>query len=164
MSMILETARKSSLRTLRGNDPRERALNVIVMRLLTIALSMTSSGPPQHLVRRPLPTRYHTWPMAESEFESHSRRRRVRFYVCPNAAILSNDDPFPVGTILVVETTSLDETEASPPTRWVMRKYVGATTGRPNRASYGAWTVADYGSSRVVPFEHDSVCGLCREL
>ena len=163
MSLTLEMARKSPLRTWRGNDPRERALNSAAMRLLAIALNMTSCGLPQNpLVRWPVPGRYQAWPMVESTFESRGCSERVRFYVCPKAAILSDDDPFPVGTILVVETIPLDARERRPPARFVMGKYVGVTTGRPNLASYGAWAFASYGPAGDVLSTNGFACGLCR--
>ncbi len=113
-------------------------LSIAVARLLAVALQLASCGQPYgRTVLWPTPARYRTWPMVESEMETHGQR--VRFYVCPEAATLGDDQPFPVGTVFVVEIWSIDAGQAQLLSQFFMGEYAGVTATPSKQARYGAW-------------------------
>ena len=142
---------------------QHEGLSIIVARLLAVALQQTECGQPQEqTLRWPLPARYRAWPMLESDLASQGCRRRLRCYVCPKAATVPDDEPFPVGTVLVVETYSMDSDEEGPHSRFVMGKYAGVTTGESDPVPYGAWASATYGpAGDPLPMD-EQACGICR--
>jgi hypothetical protein len=144
----------------RGN-PREQTLHIVVVRLLSIALKLMDGGQPQEqTLKWPLPDRYHNWPMVESEVESPGCRRRLRFYVSPKAATLSDEEPFPVSTVFVVETASIEALDEPLVSRFVMGKYASVTTGERDPVQQGAWASATYGpAGDALPMDKTS-CGI----
>ncbi|MEO8341245.1 MAG: hypothetical protein ABI604_16295 [Nitrospirota bacterium] len=139
-------------------DTREQTLPIIVVRLLAIALVVTEWPQlPAQTAMLPMQNDYRAWPMVESELASCGRRQRLRFYVCPNAAILSDDEPFPVGTAFLVETAQIEPIGQLLVSRFVMEKYAGVTTGISDRVPYGAWASATYGpASEQLPMDEMS--------
>ncbi len=114
--------------------------SIVVARLLAVAFQLTSCGQPYgRTVLWPTPVRYRTWPMVESEIEAQNRRQRVRFYVCPEAATLGDDQPFPAGTVFVVETWSIDAGQEQLLSQFFMGEYAGVTAPSSTQARYGAW-------------------------
>jgi hypothetical protein len=77
--------------------------------------------------------------MVESEIEAQNRQQRVRFYVCPEAATLGDDQPFPAGTVFVVETWSIDAGQEQLLSQFFMGEYAGVTAPSSTQARYGAW-------------------------
>lgn len=118
-------------------------LSVVVARLLAVALQLTSCEQPQgrqgRTVLWPTSARYRTWPMVESEMEFRKRLQRVRFYVCPEAATLGDARPFPVGTVFVVETWSIDAGREHLLSQFFMGEYAGVTAPSSTQVRYGAW-------------------------
>jgi hypothetical protein len=146
MSLTLDITKQAFVKAMQTGDTREQTLYIVVVRLLSIALKLTDCGQPQEqTLKWPLPDRYRNWPMVESELEAPGRRRRLRFYVSPKAAMLSDDEPFPVSTVFVVETASIEPLDEPLVSRFVMGKYASVTTGKCNPVQQGAWASATYG-------------------
>ena len=152
MSLTLDMTRQAFVQAMRTGDTHEKTLHIVVVRLLAIALMAMawreSQDQPGFL---PAPEGYRTWPVVESQSASCGRLQRHSFYVCPPAAILSDDQPFPVGTAFVVETTQIEAMNEPLVSRFVMKKYAAVTTGEVGRLPYGAWASATYGPASVVP-------------
>ncbi len=146
MSLTLDITKQAFLKAMRTGDTREQTLHIVVIRLLAVALKLKDCGRLQEqALKWPLPDRYHNWPMVESEEETPGHRKRIRFYVSPKAAMLPQDEPFPVSTVLVVEVFRLDSEEERPLSRFVMGKYADVTTGERNPVQQRAWASATYG-------------------
>jgi hypothetical protein len=146
MSLTLDMARQSFVQAMRTGDTHEKTLHIVVVRLLAIALMARAWRESQDRTGfLPTPEGYRTWPVVESQSASCGRLQRHRFYVCPPAAILSDDQPFPVGTAFVVETTQIEAINEPLVSRFVMKKYAAVTTGEAGRLPYGAWASATYG-------------------
>ena len=80
--------------------------------------------------------------------ESRGRRQRFRFYVCPKAATLSDDQPFPIGTAFVVETYRMEAADEPLVSRFVMEKYAGVTTGELDRVHIRGLGLCDLWAGR----------------
>lgn len=146
MSVILTVPKpRMNARTGHRAAGHREGLAIVVARLLVVALQLTACGQPHgRTVLWPTPARYRTWPTVESETESRKRRQRVRFYVCPEAATLGDDRPFPVGTVFVVETWSMDAGQARLISQFFMGEYAGVTATPSKQARYGAWISTTY--------------------
>lgn len=165
--MIPTMTREAFVQAMRTGTEREQELHIVVARLLAIALKLADGRELQaSTFTWPLPDDYHVWPMAECELESSDCRQRLRFYVSPKAAALSDDAPFPVGTVFVVETADIELNVEQLVSWFVMGKYADVIAGRLDRmASYGAWGVATstYGPDRELPASDAVTCGgTCR--
>lgn len=163
MSLILDSTQQAFVQAMQTGDARQKALHIVVVRLLAVALMVTDWRQPQGLAA-PLaaPNHYRTWPLVESEMESRGLRQRLRFYVCPQAAILSDDQPFPIGTVFIVETSGMEGADGPLVSQFVMEKYAGAMAGESDRIRYGAWAAATYGpTGDPLPIDEKS-CGICR--
>jgi hypothetical protein len=164
MSLTIDLTQQAFSQAMRTGTVHERNVNIVVVRLLAVALMVTSWRQPQSQtpLMWPLPDRYRAWPTVESGLESSAGRRRLQFYVSPEVAALSDDEPFPVGTVFVVETTAIEPAGERPVARFIMGKYAGVTTGRRDRQAYGAWAYAAYGPrGELLPVE-GTACGICR--
>lgn len=163
MSLTLNMTKQAFVQAMHKGDAREQTLHIVVVRLLAVALMVTDWRQPQGpAATLAMPNHYRTWPMVESGVESRGLRQRLRFYVCPQAAILSDDQPFPVGTAFVVETSRIEEADERLVSRFVMEQYAGAIAGQSDRVPYGAWASATYGpAGDLLPMDEKS-CGICR--
>mgnify|MGYP001277177731 CR=1 FL=1 len=146
MSLTLDITKQAFLKAMQTGDTREQSLHIVVVRLLAIALKLRDCGQPQEqTLKWPLPERYHNWPMVESEVATSGRRQRLQFYVSPKAVTVPDNEPFPVATIFVVETSSIEPLDEPLVSRFVMGKYADVTTGERNPVQQGAWASATYG-------------------
>lgn len=161
MSLTLDMTQQAFVKAMQTGDTREQTLHIVVVRLLAIALKLRDYGQPQdQTLKWPLPDRYRNWPMVESEVEAPGRLRRLRFYVSPKATMLSDDEPFPVSTVFVVETASIEPLDEPLVSRFVMGKYAGVTTGEWDPVQHGAWASATYGpAGDVLPMDK-TACGI----
>lgn len=143
-------------------------LSIVVARLLAVALQLTACEQPQgrhgQTVLWPPSDRYRTWPMVESEMKSRTRLQRVRFYVCPEAATLGDDRPFPVGTVFVVETWSMDVGQERLRSQFFMGEYAGVTAAPAKQARYGAWISTTYGPDAEASRRETPASPLCPGL
>jgi hypothetical protein len=164
MSLILDTAKDAIAPGMEsGDDPSEQTLTVVIVRLLTVALKLSESGhPQQRTLQWLLPTRYHAWPMVVSDLASSHGNSRLRFYVSPKAATVSDDEPFPVGSVFVVESCEMAGGTEVPLWRFVMGKYAGVSSGRSDAKCYEVWAYTTYGPNGGVLGAGDSSCGICR--
>jgi Cytochrome P460 len=161
MSLTLDMTQQEFVQAMRTGDTREQTLHIIVVRLLAIALMVTDRRQPQD---QPgfltVPEGYRTWPVVESQLASRGRCQRLSFYVCPSAAILSDEQSFPVGTAFVVETYRTEAADEPLVSRFVMGKYSGVTTGESDCVQYGAWAYANFGpAGEMLPMDETS-CGI----
>ena len=158
MSLALDRTQQTFVQAMQTEDIGEQTLHRIVARLMAIALMAMdwrhSQAQPGLL---PVPEGYRTWPVVESQSASCGLRQRHRCYVCPNATILSDEQPFPVGTAFVVETTQIEAMDEPLVSRFVMKQYAGVMTGEVGRLLYGAWASAIYGpASEQLPMGETS--------
>lgn len=151
MSLTLDRTQQTFVQAMQAEDTGGQTLHRVVARLLAIALMAMdwreSQDQPGFL---PTPERYRTWPVVKSQSSSCGRLQQHRFYVCPPAAILSDNQPFPVGTAFVVETTQIEAMNEPLVSQFVMKQYAVVTTGKVGRLPYGAWASAVYGQASVV--------------
>ncbi len=163
MSLTLDMTRQAFVQAMKTGDTREQTLHIVVVRLLAIALMAMAWRESQDRTGfLPTPEGYRTWPVVKSQSAACGRLQRHSFYVCPPAAILSDDQPFPVGTVFVVETTQIEAMNEPLVSRFVMKKYAAVTTGEVGRLPYGAWASSTYGpASEQLPMGKTS-CGIRR--
>lgn len=160
----LETTRAAFVRAARRGDSVEGALNVVVIRLLAVAVTVSrwrASHPRAHGMI--LPKSYHGWPCVESEVDRPGQPAYLRFAVCPKAASVTDDEPFPVETTLVVETFSRSPVSGGVlQAVFVMEKVSsveGCGAGRPPREG---WAYAAY-DAVGQEMGHEAVAeGMCR--
>jgi hypothetical protein len=163
MSLTLDMTQQAFVQTMRTGNTHEKTLHIVVLRLLAIALMAMDWPESQDQTGfLPTPKGYRTWPAVESQSASRGRLQRHSFYVCPPAAILSDDQPFPVGTAFVVETYRMEAADEPLVSRFVMEKYAGVMSSQSDRAQYGAWASATYGSAGDVLSMGKTSCGIRR--
>lgn len=149
-------------------------LNVVVVRLLTVALMVTHwRAKRSRSVGLVVPDGYRAWPVVESEADSDGVRRRLRFYVCPKAAAITDGETFPVGTVLVVETSmhkrsterihGLEEKTAwTESSVFVMGKYASMYAHGNVPGQRDGWGYATYDSDGVLLAADSTVCRVLR--
>lgn len=152
-----------SIRARQGSDTCSQTLQVVVARLLVIALKVMNWRDPQgQTAALPVPRHYRRWPMMESEPESHRSCRRMQFYISAKAAMLLDGRSFPVGTTLVVDSHRVASKRASVKeslvARFVLGKYASVMSGKSDQAERGAWRFTTYGP------EGEPVFSGCRVL
>jgi hypothetical protein len=141
----------------------EHTLRIVVVRLLVVALKLSDGERPQkQTIRWPLLPQYRAWPMLDSDLSSQRGEGRLRFYVCSKAATLSDDEPFPVGTVFVVESREMAGEAEVLLWRFVMEKYAGVTTGRLDCGCYGAWAYMTDGLGGKLVSSSEAPCGIRR--
>lgn len=160
----LEMTRAAFVSAVTRKDPGDYTLNVVVVRLLAIALTVSRWRPnaaPVPCV--PVPAHYRTWPLVESDVEVSGIPRYLRFAVCPKAASVTDEDTFPVGAALVVETfSSAPVTGGHLRSVFVMEKVSSLDHPGLGRHSREGWAYATYdGGGRVVASDALD-CGVCR--
>ena len=138
-------------------------LQTVVIRLLAVALWQTGSRPtalPRHDL--PLPGDYRSWPVVETEGMPQSGGEWFKCYVCAKGAATPDDEPFPVGTLFVIETyrstrrsschTSVpSEVEQEPARVFVMKKYATVQWRGDGAPKNEAWACALYGGRTAKP-------------
>lgn len=160
----LDMTREAFVSAVTRKDQRDYTLNVVVVRLLAIALTVSRwRTNPVRSEGLPVPTHYRTWPLIESGVEVSGVPRYLRFAVCPKAASVTDEDTFPVGTALVVETFS-----AAPITGgqlrsvFVMEKVSSLDRQGMGRRSREGWAYATYDAVGRVVAGDALDCGVCR--
>ncbi len=160
----LDMTREAFVSAVTRKDQRDYTLNVVVVRLLAIALTVSRwRTNPVRSEGLPVPTHYRTWPLIESDVEVSGVPRYLRFAVCPKAASVTDEDTFPVGTALVVETFS-----AAPITGgqlrsvFVMEKVSSLDRQGMGRRSREGWAYATYDAVGRVVAGDALDCGVCR--
>ncbi|MBI4001854.1 MAG: hypothetical protein HY348_08730 [Nitrospira defluvii] len=142
------------------------SLSVLVVRLLALALDISggwSPAPPAAAL--PIPAAYRDWPSLASSVESKLGRQRLRFYVCPNALLTTDDASFPVGTVFVVESepgSRMAKKLSGPLSLFVMEKYAGVSVDGPVASRRESWIYASYGSDGRLVTADSTRCGVCR--
>ncbi len=160
----LEMTREAFVSAVTRKDQRDYTLNVVVVRLLAIALMVSRwRTNPVRSQGLPVPNHYRTWPLIESDVEVSGAPQYLRFAVCPKAASVTDEDTFPVGTALVVETFS-----AAPViggqlrSVFVMEKVSSLDREGMGRRSHESWAYATYDAVGRVVASDALDCGVCR--
>lgn len=160
----LEMTREAFVSAVTRKDPRDYALNVVVVRLLAIALTVSRWR--TNRVRSeglPVPKYYRTWPLIESDVEVPGVQRHLRFAVCPRAASVTDEETFPVGTALVVETYSCSPvTGGQLLSVFLMEKVSSLDHQGMGRRSREGWAYATYDAVGRVVASDALDCGICR--
>lgn len=160
----LEMTRAAFVSAVTRKDPGDYTLNVVVVRLLAIALTVSRwRTNPVRSQGLPVPKHYRTWPLIESDVEVSGVPRYLRFAVCPKAASVTDEETFPVGTALVVETFS-----SAPVSRgqlrsvFVMEKVSSLDHHGLGHHSREGWAYATYDAVGRVVASDALDCGVCR--
>ena len=160
----LEMTRNAFVSAVKQGDPCDYALNVVVVRLLAIALVM-----PRWRTRRAptlgmtMPKGYRAWPFIESDVNVSGSTRHQRFFVCPKAAATTNDEAFPVGTALVVETFARAPVEGGRlRSVFVMEKVSIVDAHSKCAGSQEGWAYDTYDAVGRELSSDAVACGICR--
>lgn len=174
MTGSLQMTRESFVRAVKRGNVREPELSVVVVRLLAVALMVTSRRTHRsHLPGLAVPKAYRAWPLISSEVESSGGRQQLRFYVGSKGAYTADDEGFPVGTALVVETYDLSRSTGlltgmpeknghSLRSVFAMEKYASMSSSGVAAGQREAWAYATYGPDGVVLGTDSTACGVCR--
>ena len=110
-----------------------------------------------------LPKNYRGWPCVESDTEVSGEPGCLRLWVCPKAASITDDEPFPVGTTLVVERLLRGPVAGGAlESVFVMGKISSVDSRGPGRLPREGWTYAAYDAGGRE-MGHDAVAdGICR--
>jgi hypothetical protein len=174
MTDLIRMTREALAGVPKTETTRDCVLNIVVIRLLAVA-AMVASRRTSVLQggALALPDGYRRWPGIESETDSSGAGARNRFYVCPAGAGTADEEAFPVGTVLVVETyvnggrgqagTHLTARAHLPPhSIFVMKKYASVhdcgATGCPQEG----WAFTTYGHNGSVLPGYSAKFGVCR--
>ncbi len=141
-------------------------LAMSLVRLLSIAVEVSTSCRVEAGAGPDLPPAYGLWPSHRSILFSSGREVDVTFYVSPKGIVRGLDDAFPVGTTLVVETAGSPDDGAKErrragrvATRFMMTKCASITS------KYGhdreIWLHASYGGESKRPPAPHQRCTLC---
>ncbi|MDO9117082.1 MAG: cytochrome P460 family protein [Nitrospira sp.] len=160
----LEMTRAAFVSAVKRKDPGDYTLNVVVVRLLAIALTVSRwRTNPAQVPGVPVPKHYRTWPLIESDVDVSGAARYLRFAVCPKAASVTDEDTFPVGTALVVETfSSAPGTGGQLRSVFVMEKVSSLDRQGLGRRSREGWAYATYDAIGRVVASDALDCGVCR--
>lgn len=160
MSAVLPLSRSATMETLCSNA----WLQVVVVRLLAVSLTMTRRRPRlSNGIGKGLPKGYRAWPVLDSGAGSPGSGPFRRFYVCPKGAGTVDDEAFPVGTALVVETYGSGGVEGSLGTGtgapcglesiFVLEKFASLQACSKGRGEQGAWSYATYAADGRFPVD-----------
>lgn len=166
--------RETFVSALKNGRTCANELNVVVVRLLAVALIVARrrrTSP--HSAAMPIPKEYSVWPSMEVEVGTNGSRRQLSCYVCPKGATTADDEPFPVGTVFVVETTLLTAGAAeiygtvalvsgTPDSIFVMGKYASMDSADAVAGAQDGWAYATYDSEGEVQAADSASCGVCR--
>ncbi|MBX9657944.1 MAG: cytochrome P460 family protein [Nitrospiraceae bacterium] len=160
----LEMTRDAFVSAVTRKDPGDYTLNVVVVRLLAIALTVSRwRTNPVRSEGLPVPKHYRTWPLIESDVDVSGVSRYLRFAVCPKAVSVPDEDTFPVGTTLVVETfSSAPETGGQLRLVYVMEKVSSLDHQAMGRRSREGWAYATYDAVGRVVASDALDSGVCR--
>jgi len=160
----LDMTREAFVSAVTRKDQRDYTLNVVVVRLLAIALTVSRwRTNPVRSEGLPVPKHYRTWPLIESDVEVSGVPRYLRFAVCPKAASVTDEDTFPFGTALVVETfSSAPITGGQLRSVFVMEKVSSLDRQGVGRCSREGWAYATYDAVGRVVASDALDCGVCR--
>ncbi|MDP3089980.1 MAG: cytochrome P460 family protein [Nitrospira sp.] len=171
MSAVSSIPRSSTAETLRS----DAWLHVVVVRLLAVALTMTRRRPRRSDgIGKGLPKGYRAWPMLDSSTDPSEPGAFRRFYVCAKGAGTVDDEAFPVGTVLVVETYRAHGGEGSLATGtgalcglesiFVLEKFASLQVCCDAHDEQGAWSYATYGADGRLPANGATVSGTGRVM
>lgn len=160
----LETTRAAFVQAARRRDSVEVALNVVVIRLLAVAVTVSrwrASHPRAQGMT--LPKNYRGWPCVESDTEVSGEPGCLRLWVCPKAASVTDDEPFPVGTALIVETFSCAPGSGGVLQSVFVMEKVSSVDGRgPGRPPREGWAYAAYDAGGQAMGQDAIADGICR--
>ncbi len=160
----LETTRAAFVQAARRRDSVEVGISIVVIRLLAVAVTVPR-WPASHLrvEGMAIPKNYRDWPRVESNIDVSGKTGCMRLWVCPQASFITDDEPFPVGTTLVVETFSRTRVSGGGlQSVFVMEKVSsvdGRGVGRPSREG---WTYAAYNAVGQEIGLDAVAAGICR--
>lgn len=160
----LEITRAAFVRAVTRGESCDAALSVVVIRLLVIALTV-SRWPARRAASFGMaaPKGYQAWPRIESDVTVSGAQRYLRFFVCPKATTVTDDETFPVGTALVVETFF-----CAPPqggalrSLFVMEKVSSLDARGGGSGSQEGWAYATYDAVGRELSSDAASCGICR--
>ncbi len=170
-SAVLPLSRSATMETLCSNA----WLHVVVVRLLAVSLAMTRRQPRRSDgIGKGLPKGYRVWPVLDSGADSPGPGAFRRFYVCPKGAGTVDDEAFPVGTVLVVETYGSRGVEGSLGTGtgaprglesiFVLEKFASLQVCYGAHDEQGAWSYATYDADGRLPANGATVSGTGRVM
>jgi Cytochrome P460 len=164
MSAVLISTNHTWAGGLGTEDAQDSSLKYVVIRLLAVALTMMRrTASRSHGLNLPLPSGYRGWPTIEIEIESGPIRHHLRIYVCAKAAVAADDEAFPIGTVLVVETVARSGSgEDRLLSVFVMGKFASTSVHIGSTTHQDDWTYALYDQPRRNLVNDSSVCGVCR--
>lgn len=160
----LEMTRAAFVSAVTRRDSCDVALNVVVIRLLAIALTV-SRWPTRRAawLGMAVPKGYRAWPLIESDVMVSGAQRYLRFAVCPKAITVTDDDSFPVGTALVVETFSCTPLQGGElRSVFVMEKVSSMVMRSQGQSSQEGWAYATYDAVGRELSSDAAACGICR--
>lgn len=160
----LEMTRAAFVSAVRRENPGDYSLSVVVIRLLAIAL--TVSRRPTRRTAWPgmaVPKAYRVWPLIESDVTLSGAQRYLRFFASRKAITVTDDDTFPVGTALVVETFSRAPLQGGElRSVFVMEKVSSLDLGSQGQRSQEGWAYATYDAVGRELSSDAAACGVCR--
>ncbi len=159
-SAVLPLLRSATTETSRA----DAWLHVVVVRLLAVSLAMMRRRPRQYEgIGKGLPKGYRAWPVLDSCTDPLEPGAFRRFYVCPKGAGTVDDEAFPVGTVLVVETYGSCGGEGSLATGtgapgglqsiFVLEKFASLQGCCDADGEQGAWSYSTYAADGQFPVD-----------
>ncbi|MCC6141523.1 MAG: hypothetical protein IT389_13015 [Nitrospira sp.] len=160
----LDMTREAFVSAVTRKDSGDNMFKVVIVRLLAIALTVSrwpvSSAQAPGV---PVPQGYGAWPSVESGVDVSEGARSLRLFVCPKAASVTDDETFPVGTALVVETfSSAPLVGGQLRSVFVLEKVSSLDRQGMVRHSREGWAYASYDMAGCELSSDAAVCGLRR--
>ncbi len=164
MPEILEVTGAAPVRGQSTSRFSSDLLNVVIVRLLTVALAIMArqKSDPAHNIGFGVPKGYRSWPAIEVDSGTGHTCQRLKFYISPKGAATADDEPFPVGTALVMEAgTSPDSYGERSLSVVVMKKVSSMDAYRGNIADQDGWVYALYDQAGRILVSDSAACGIC---
>lgn len=160
----LERTRAMLLNERTNTRPHEDGLNLVVVRLLSLAVRLAQGRPYRGQVPSvAIPSGYRRWPSLSCQVDEVGEQSSLRLYVCPKAAATADDQSFPAGTMMVVEHTEETGAVPQPPCSiFVMGKVSSLLAQAEGCGSCDSWAFASYRSVSSVERHEATVSGLRR--
>lgn len=177
MTRLMESISEGRFVDIHAEGSRESPLHAVVIRLLGVAILMTSPRTGVGYQAGPaVPEGYRAWPALACESRSSGCRRRFHFYISPQSAGTTNDETFPSGTVMVVETSKQsddcsgtndraggrDGVHDTPDSIFVMEKCGSVDWQNESRRSHDVWAFATYDSTGRLLCQESAACGIRR--
>ena len=161
---LLKSTRDTHFRTMAQAEHSDSGLHLVAFRLLMLALTVTGGKSERKAcVGMAVPCEYRTWPRMEFDGDLSGSQGGMSLYVSPKCAATADGEPFPLGTVIVVERYKSQVRKGNAPlSLFVMGKVVSVTAHPDLCGCSDGWAYATYQCLGRAGRLKSAASGVCR--